>query len=123
MSMKVAKSIGLLYKLNRFLPEIILKTLKRYIFHFTSLHSHNTRTNNQMSILSVNRSKIKHPVLHNGMITSKSLPGVYKVNESFSTFKSKVRNLYLEKYRKILMLGSTMIAFFSDMLATAVFQV
>ena len=26
MSMKVAKSIGLLYKLNRFLPETILKT-------------------------------------------------------------------------------------------------
>ena len=26
-SMKVAKSIGLLYKLNRFLPETILKTL------------------------------------------------------------------------------------------------
>ena len=27
MSMKVAKSIGLFYKLNRFLPETILKTL------------------------------------------------------------------------------------------------
>ena len=27
MSMKVAKSIGLSYKLNRFLPETILKTL------------------------------------------------------------------------------------------------
>ena len=27
MSMKVAESIGLLYKLNRFIPEIILKTL------------------------------------------------------------------------------------------------
>ena len=27
MSMRVAKSIGLLYKLNRFLPETILKTL------------------------------------------------------------------------------------------------
>ena len=27
MSIKVAKSIGLLYKLSRFLPEIILKTL------------------------------------------------------------------------------------------------
>ena len=31
--------------------------------------SHNTRTNNQMSILRVNRSKTKHCVLHNGMIT------------------------------------------------------
>ena len=33
MSMKVAKSIGLLYKLNRFLPETILKTLYTSLFH------------------------------------------------------------------------------------------
>ena len=32
------------------------------------IHSHNTRTNNQMSILRVNRSKTKHCVLHNGTI-------------------------------------------------------
>ena len=32
------------------------------------IHSHNRRTNNQMSILRVNRSKTKHCVLHNGMI-------------------------------------------------------
>ena len=33
----------------------------------SQIHSHNTRTNNQMSILRVN--KTKHCVLHNGMIT------------------------------------------------------
>ena len=33
MSMKVAKSIGLLYKLNRFLPETILKTLYTSLVH------------------------------------------------------------------------------------------
>ena len=33
MSMKVVKSIGLLYKLNRFLPEIILKTLYTSLIH------------------------------------------------------------------------------------------
>ena len=33
MSMKVAKSIGLLYKLNRFLPETILKTLYTSLIH------------------------------------------------------------------------------------------
>ena len=33
MSMKVAQSIGLLYKLNRFLPETILKTLYRSLIH------------------------------------------------------------------------------------------
>ena len=33
MSMKVAKSIRLLYKLNRFLPETILKTLYTSLIH------------------------------------------------------------------------------------------
>ena len=33
MSMKVAKSIGLLYKLNRCLPETILKTLYTSLVH------------------------------------------------------------------------------------------
>ena len=33
MYMKVAKSIGLLYKLNRFLPETILKTLYTSLIH------------------------------------------------------------------------------------------
>ena len=33
MSMKVAKSIGLLYKLNRFLPETILKTVYTSLIH------------------------------------------------------------------------------------------
>ena len=65
-----------------------------------------------MSILLVNRSKTKHCVLHNGMITWNSLPDIFKVNESFSMFKSEVRNFYLEKYLKILMLCATTIAFF-----------
>ena len=33
MSMEVAKSIGLLYKLNRFLPETIIKTLYTLLIH------------------------------------------------------------------------------------------
>ena len=33
MSIKVAKSIGLLYKLNRFLPDTILKTLYTSLIH------------------------------------------------------------------------------------------
>ena len=59
------------------------------------IHSHNTRTNNQMSILRVNRSKTKHCVLHNGMITWNSLPHIFKVYVSFSMFKSKVQNFCL----------------------------
>ena len=175
MSRKVAKSIRLLYKLNSFLPETILKTLYaslihpylsygieawhgtyknntskifvlqkkairtinnlaynehtnayfkcnktlklsdqyklqvlNYVFQVlhsnideeiksnllinNQIHSHNTRTNNKMSILRVNRSKTKHCVLDNGMITWNSLHDVFKVNVSFSMFKSKVQN-------------------------------
>ena len=66
------------------------------------IHNHNTNTNYQMSILCMNRSKTKHCVLHNDMITWNSLPDVFKVNVSFSMFKSKVRKYYLEKYQKIL---------------------
>ena len=62
------------------------------------IHGHNTRTNNQMSILCVNRSKTKHCVLHNGMITRNSLLDIFKVNASLSMFKSKVRDFYLKKY-------------------------
>ena len=152
MSIKDANSIVLLFKLNRFLPETILKTLytslihpclsygieawhgtyqnntdkifvlqkkaihainnlaynehtnayfkcnkilklsdqyklqvSNYIFQVlhsnidediesnllvnNQIHNHNTRTNNQMSILRVNRSKTKYCVFHNGMIT------------------------------------------------------
>ena len=64
------------------------------------IRSHNTRTNNQMSILCVNRSKTKHCVFHNGMITWSSLPDIFRVNVSFSMFKNKVQNLYLEKSTK-----------------------
>ena len=62
------------------------------------IHSHNARTNNQMSILRVNRSKTTHSVLYNGMITWNSLPDIFKVNVYISMFKSKVRNFYIEKY-------------------------
>ena len=41
MSMKVAKSIGLLYKLNCFLPETILKTLNTLLIHpYLSYHTY-----------------------------------------------------------------------------------
>ena len=68
------------------------------LFINNQIHSHNTRANNQMRILRVNSSKIKHRVLHNGMITWNTLPDVFKVSVSFSTFKSNVRNFHLEKY-------------------------
>ena len=51
-----------------------------------------------MSILRMNKSKTKYCVLHNGMITWNSSADIFKVNVSFSMFKSKVRDFYLEKY-------------------------
>ena len=54
MSMKVAKSIGLLYKLNRFLPETILKTLYTSLTHPYLSYSieawHGTYQNNTSKI-------------------------------------------------------------------------
>ena len=47
-------------------------------------------------IQGVNRSKTKYNVLHYGTITWNSLPDVLKVNVSFSVFKNKVRNFYLQ---------------------------
>ena len=61
------------------------------LFINNQIHSHNTRTNNQMSILRANGSKTNH--------CWNSLPDIFKVNAiSFSMFKSKVQNFYLEKY-------------------------
>ena len=57
----------------------ITEEIKSSIHINNQIHSHNTRTNNQMSILRVNRSKTKYCVLHNGMVTWNSLPDIFKV--------------------------------------------
>ena len=54
-----------------------------------------------MSILCMNRSETKYCVLHNGMITWNYAPDVFEVSLSFSIFKIKVRNFYLEKLENI----------------------
>ena len=75
-----------------------------------------------MSILCVNRSKIKYCV-NIWYDNIELFCIVFKVKLPFSMFKSKVRNLYLEKYLKILMLRATMIIIFSGMRASNAFQV
>ena len=77
-----------------------------------SQHTIQLRINNHKIILRVNRSKTKYCVFHNGTITYNSLPDVFKVTLSFSMFKSKIQNFYLEKYYEILMVSATMINFF-----------
>ena len=109
--------------LKYYTPILMKKQSRVYLLIVRFIATIQLRTNNQMNILRMNRSKTKHCVLHNGMITWNSLPDIFKINVSFSMFKRKVRNIYLEKYQKILMLSATMIAFFSDMNVKAVFQV
>ena len=65
-----------------------------------------------MSILWRNITETKYYVVHNGMITWNSLPGVFKVNVSFSMFKNKARNSYLKEYLEILMLSATILTFY-----------
>ena len=78
-----------------------------------------------MSILRLNRSKTKHCVHHNGMITWNSLPDIFKlsqrilfnVQEQGTKFLSKkiLENIDAGRHYDCIS--------FSDMLATAVFQV
>ena len=67
MSMKVAKSIGLLYKLNRFLPETILKTLYTSICHpylsFGIEAWHGTYQNNTSKLFVLQKKAI--PAINN----------------------------------------------------------
>ena len=63
MSMKVAKSIGLLYKLNRFLPETILKTLYTSLIHpylsYGIEARHGTYQNNTSKIFVLKKKDIR----------------------------------------------------------------
>ena len=62
MSMKVTKSIGFLYKLNRFLPEIILKTLYTSLIHpylSYGIAWHGTYQNNTSKIFVLQKKAIR----------------------------------------------------------------
>ena len=62
-SKKVAKSVGLLYKLNRFLPETILKTLYTSLIHPYLLYGieawHGTDQNNTSKIFVLQKKVIR----------------------------------------------------------------
>ena len=63
MSMKVAKSIGFLYKLNRFLPETIPKTLYTSLIHPYLSYGieawHGTYQNNTFKIFVLQKKAIR----------------------------------------------------------------
>ena len=50
------------------------ETIEPNLLVNTEIHSHDTRSNKQITILCVNRSKTKYCVLHNGIITWNSYP-------------------------------------------------
>ena len=54
---------------NYYIHSNIDEAIESSLLINNQIHSHNIRTNNYMSILRVNRSKTKHCVLHNGMIS------------------------------------------------------
>ena len=60
-SMKVAKSTGVLYKLNRFFPETILKTLYTSLIHPYSSYGieawHGTYKNDMFKILALQKKQ------------------------------------------------------------------
>ena len=63
MSIKLAKSVGLLYKLNRFLPETIIKTLYTSLIHPYSSYGieawHGTYQNNTSKIFVLQKKAIR----------------------------------------------------------------
>ena len=83
------------YIFNYYTQILMKKLIKSSLLSNNQINSHNTRPNNEMSIFRVHRSKIKYCILHNCMITWNSLPDIFKVNISFSMFKSKVRHFCL----------------------------
>ena len=90
---------------NYYTSSNIDEEIKSSLLINNQILGYNMSAKNQMSILRVNRSKTKYCVIKNGMITWNSLPDTFKVNISFSMFKSMVRNFFLENYQKILMQG------------------
>ena len=111
MSMKVAKSIGLLYKLNRFLPEIILKTLYTslihpYLYHMVSLIIeawHGIYQNNTSKIFVLKKKAISaiNNLAYNEH--TNAYFNVTKYSNSLSTISYKFRTIFFNYYTPILM--------------------
>ena len=90
------------------------KSSKSYLLVNNQIHSHNTWSYSQMEYFTSEYIEKQNIVSFTMvfMITYNYLPDVFNVIVSFSILKSKVRNLYPEKYLQILMLIDTWIFFF-----------
>ena len=107
MSMKVAKSIGLLYKLNRFLPETIHKTLYTSLIHPYLSYGieawHGTYQNNTSTIFVLQKKAIPaiNNLAYNEHTTHTS--NVTKYSNFLISISVKFRTMFSKYYTQILM--------------------
>ena len=107
MSMKVAKSVGLLYKLNRFLPETIPKTLYtsliRPYLSYGIESCHGTYQNNTSKIFVLQRKAIR---AINNIAYNEHTNAYFKCNKIQNFLISisfKFRTMFSKYYTQILM--------------------
>ena len=108
MSMKVAKSIGLLYKLDRFLPETILKTLYTSLIHPYLSYGieawHGTYQNNTSKIFVLQNKAIR---AINNLAYNEHIPTHTSNAAKYSNFlismSFKFRTMFSKYYTQILM--------------------
>ena len=105
--MKVAKSIGLLYKLNRFLPETILKTLYSLLIHpylsYIIEAWHGTYQNNTSKIFVLQKKAI-HAI--NNLAYNEHTIVYFKCNKILKLseqYKLQFRTIFFKYYTPILM--------------------
>ena len=107
MSMKVAKSIGLLYELNRILPEIILKTLYTSLIHpylsYGIEARHGTYQNNTSKIFVLQKKAIR---AINNLAYNEHTNACFKLSKIIKLsdqYKLQVRTMFSKYYTQILM--------------------
>ena len=101
MSMKVAASIGLLYKLNRFLPETILKALYTSLIHPYLSYGieawHGTYQNNTSKIFVLQKKAIR---VINNLAYNEHSNAYFKCNKILKLSDQTILSKY---YTQILM--------------------
>ena len=107
MSMKLAKSIGLLYKLNRFLPKTILKTLYTSLIHpylSYGIEAFHGTYQNDTSIIFVLQKKAIRAI--NNLAYNEHTKAYFKCSKILKLsdqYKLQVSNYVSKYYTKILM--------------------
>ena len=108
MSMKVEKPIGLLYKLNRFLPETIIKTLYTSLIHPYLSYGieawHRTYQNNTSKIFVLQKKAIRainNPAYNEHTNAYFKCNKILKLSDQYISFKFRI--IFFKYYTPILM--------------------